>query len=207
MNKETSELAEKLYESRLTWRRPRQIENYSEIIEATGLLAADPLKAFKVLFKPSSEDHRDALRWSILMMTYEATECYVYGEFQACVLAAGAVVERVLKLEYQVVHGTMPDKKGWPLGRCLFQLDWSTTRVGLDVIERAKEILDPRNSRAHALLEHSDPQLSIIGGDEHGVELLASGHALIEPYRGDAKRLLTLTYEILSLLYYSPESV
>jgi hypothetical protein len=37
-----------------------------------------------------------------------------------------------------------------------------------------------RNNHAYALLDHVDPQLSIIVGNYQGVELLSSGHALLK---------------------------
>jgi len=86
----------------------------------------------------------------------------------------------------------------WTLGTCIKKCKGV---IEAEVIDFAQQMLESRNSRAHALVEHSDPQLSIIGGDESGVEMLSSGHALIEPYRGDAKKVIEMTFKILRCLY------
>ena len=95
----------------------------------------------------------------------------------------------------------MPDNRKWTLGRCIYKLNWTGTRITQDIQELVKQMLDPRNSRAHALLEHSNPQLSVMGGQERGIEVRDSGHYLIEPYRGDAKLLVDVTFKILVQLY------
>jgi hypothetical protein len=68
-------------------------------------------------------------------------------------------------------------------------------------------MLEPRNNRVHALLEHSNPDLAISGGAERGIEILSSGHYHIEPYRGDARSVILATYKILSALYGSARRV
>jgi len=40
-----------------------------------------------------------------------------------------------------------------------------------------------------------------LGGRERGIEDLSSGHYQIEPYRGDAKAVIAVTFEILAKLY------
>ncbi len=195
---------EQEYESRFAWRRARQLHNLEELGTFPESGGADPIKAFPRLLQaaPESLDSpQHALRWSILLLSHEATECFIYGEFQSCILTCGAVVERVLKLEYEAVHGTLPKKSEWTLGRCIKRLNWTGTRVTPEITELAKQMVDPRNDRAHALLEHRDPLLSTLGGENRGVEVLRSGHALIEPYRGDAKRVIEITYKILAKLY------
>ena len=49
-------------------------------------------------------------------------------------------------------------------------------------------MLEPRNNRAQALLEHSDPGLAIMGGPEREIEIRSPQHYLIEPSRGDATK-------------------
>ena len=95
----------------------------------------------------------------------------------------------------------MPDKGPWTLGRCVYKLDWTGTRITEEIQEFVKQVLDPRNSRAHALLEHSDPGLSISGGSKRGIEVIDASKYLIEPYRGDAKLLIEITFKILAQLY------
>jgi len=195
------DIYEKEYEGKFEWRKPRLIFNLRELAEITQSHGVNPIAAFPSLFVPSSDNPLGALKYSILMLSHEASECYVLGEFQSCVLVCGAIIERVLKLEYLEKNQKMPDDREWTLGRCLYKLNWSGTKITQEIIELGKQILDPRNSRAHALLEHSDPQLSITGGQERGIEVLSSGHYLIEPYRGDAKMLIETTFKILALLY------
>ena len=183
------------------WRKSRQIFNLKELAKITQSHGVNPISAFPSLFVPSSDNPLGALKYSILLLSHEASECYVFGEFQSCVLTCGAIIERILKLEYLEKNQKMPDDREWTLGRCLYKLNWSGTRITQEIVELGKQILDPRNSRAHALLEHSDPQLSIMGGQERGIEVLSSGHCLIEPYRGEAKMLIETTFKILALLY------
>lgn len=201
MSDKNPETYKQKYESRLGWRKDRQINNLIELSEITRSSGEDPLNAFRVLYTPGSSDPKDALRWSVLLLTNEATDCYIYGEFQSCILSCGAVIERVLKLEYEEVHDNLPDGRGWTLGRCIHELEWKGTRISPDILELAEQIREPRNNRAHALLEHSDPLLSIMGGKERGIEFLKSGHFLIEPYRGDASRIIEITFKILEKLY------
>ena len=192
---------EKEYESKFEWRKPRQIFNLRELAEITQSHGVNPVSAYPSLFVPNSDNPIGALKYSILLLSHEASECFVFGEFQSCVLTCGGIIERVLKLEYLEKYHKMPDDREWTLGRCLYKLNWSGTRITQEIIELGKKILDPRNSRAHALLEHSAPHLSIMGGQERGIEVLSSGHYLIEPYRGDARILIDTTFKILTLLY------
>lgn len=92
----------------------------------------------------------------------------------------------------------MPPNTKWSLGVCIEKCKGI---VAPEVVELAQQILDPRNSRAHALLEHSSPQLSIIGGSKRGEERLSMSHYLIEFYRGDAKGVIEITFKILSILF------
>lgn len=113
-------------------------------------------------------------------------------------LTCGAIVERCLKLEYQQAKGTLPAKAKWPLGKCIIQCQGI---VEPSVLDLAKQILPPRNDRAHALLEHSDPQRGLSGGEKRGIQILSSRHYLVEPYRGEAKHVVTATFTILNRLY------
>ncbi len=187
------------YEQRFAWRKERQIHNLQELAEIAQSGGADALKIFPELGDSigSSRPH-DALRWSIVMLWCEAAECYIFGEFQSCVLVCGAIVERCLKLEYSKANGSLPKDSHWTLGACINKCKGV---VKPEVIHLAQQILGPRNSRAHALLEHSDPQLSILGGPNQGVEVISSRHAQIEPYRGEARSAIENTFQILTHLY------
>ena len=192
---------EQHYENRFAWRKERQIQNLRELSQIAESGEADPIKVLPHLVGSRvSHDPKDALRWSILDLLYEATECFIFGEFQSCIITCGAVVERAFKLEYETTHGSLP-KGELTLGKCIYKINWEGTRVSPDILEFAKGMLEPRNSRAHALLEHSNPQLAIIGGADRVIDVQQSGHYLIEPFRGDAKKIIELTYKILIRLY------
>ena len=113
-------------------------------------------------------------------------------------------MERCLKLEYEEVNGALPSGSHWTLGRCIREC---VGTVSKDVLDLAQSMLEPRNNRAHALLEHSNPDLALIGGAERGIEVRSSRHYLVEPYRGDARKVILATYEILSALFGSPRRV
>ena len=201
----TSRRYEEEFEGRFEWRKARQIENLRELSEMAQSGGGDSLEEFAGLKRSAADDDpKDALRWSIILLWCEATECYIFGEFQSCILTCGAIVERSLKLEYERANGELPSGSHWTLGRCIRECDGI---VSHDVLDLAQSMLEPRNNRAHALLEHSDPQLSIFGGAERGVEILSSGHYLIEPYRGDARSVILATFKILSALYRSSTRV
>ena len=205
MENEPSRGCNQEFEERFEWRKARQIENLKELSEIAQSGGADSLKAFPGL-KGSSENERpqDALSWSILLLWCEATECYIFCEFQSCILVCGAIVERCLKLEYEKANGPLPSGSHWTLGKCISKCVGTVSR---DILDLAQSLLEPRNNRAHALLEHTDPHLAIRGGEERGIEIRSSRHYFIEPYRGDARSVILATYKILSALYGPSRSV
>ena len=188
------------FETSLEWRIDRWKDNLADLYEATSPNALDPFNALPNLvldLKPDSSI--SALRWSILTLWLESAYCYVLGQFQACILASGAGVERILKLEFQEQHDALPEGN-WTLGRCVYDLDFSNTRITEDVLAHARECIDPKNDRSHALLEHKNPNASMIGGDR-GMHEISSNRYLIEPYRGEARIILGNTWLILNNLY------
>lgn len=192
------------FDGRFHWRRQRQIDNLRRLREIAhwggpdSLSALINLRPYGVQALSGSGDILYALRDSIVTLWLEATECFIFGQFQACILTCGAVVERCLKVEYQKVHGQLP-KGNWPLGRCIYELDWNGI-LDSEVLELSMQLLEPRNSRAHALLEHSDPNAATYGGNRD-VQILDSQRYLIEPYRGDAEDVISVTWKILERLY------
>jgi len=185
------------FDERFAWRRERQISNFRELSILAGP-AKDIGSLPGLLGALVSDDPKDALRWSALGLWMEAQECYVFGQFQACILACGAVVERCLKLEYEKIKSPLPPGAKWTLGKVVIKCEGI---VDPDALEFARQIRDPRNSRAHALLEHEHPQQSILGGPGRGIEIRRSSHYLIDPFRGDAAEALELTSRILIALY------
>jgi hypothetical protein len=201
MSIDDKEAFEKEYENRFSWRKERQIYNLRDLSGFAQSGGSGVFKSFPSLMcSTASNDPKDALRWSIIMLWCEAAECYIFGEFQSCILVCGSVVERSLKLEYETKQGPLSQHAKWTLGTCIINCKGI---VAPEVVKLAQQMLGPRNSRTHALLEHTDPQLSIMGGKERGVEVLSTSHALIEPYRGDAKKVIKATFKILSRLYGS----
>ena len=186
------------YEEGFAWRKTRQIANLAELSRIAPSSDPDPEVLPGLFGTLVSDDPKDALRHSILLLWLEAIGCYVFGEFQACILTCGAVVERCLKLEYEKAKGALPPGSRWTLGVCISKCQGIVAQEILDLV---RQILEPRNSRAHALLEHSDPQLAIIGGPDRGIEVLSPRHHLIEPYRGEARKVIEITSKILSKLY------
>jgi hypothetical protein len=188
------------YSQRFDSRRERNIENLAELASIAHLGGPEILDALPGLVSSrSAKDQISALRWSILILWLQASECFILGQFEPCILSVGAVVERCLKLEYQVANGSMPSGN-WTLGRCIYNLDWSSTRVNNSHLEFAKACHGNRDSRAHALLEHTDPALSMFGGDR-GIQILSPIHYSIEPYRGEATSMISNAWALLDSLY------
>ena len=182
------------------WRKERWISNLEELSREVSPQILDPVRSLPGL-APKGDPGQSlyALRWSILTLWPEATHSYVLGLLQACILASGAVVERVLKLEYQELNGPLPPGI-WTLGKCAFKLDLSNTRISQQLLSLARECVDPKNDRSHALLEHEDPMAAALGGDR-GVYPVASNAYLIEPFRGDALNIVSRTWSLLHGLY------
>ncbi len=179
------------------FREERNIYNLTELYKISGDM--DFVMSLKGLFgSRASDDPKEALKWSTLYLWMEARECFVYGEFQACVLTCGAAIEHCLKLEYEKINGKLPDNKYSTLGNMIQECKGI---VDKDVLSLAGQIVKPRNSRAHAILEHSDPQLAIMGGPERGIDQINQQAYLIEPYRGEAARAIKLSSRILKKLY------
>jgi hypothetical protein len=199
MEDKTATNYEQDYDERFEWRRARQINNLKELSEIAQSGGVDAIKVFPRLWNDgNSDDPKAALRRSILDLWCEATECYIFGEFQSCILSCGAIVERCLKLQYQEVNGPLPPGTKWTLGTCIHRCKGVVPQNTLDL---AQSILEPRNNRAHALLEHSDPGLAISGGPKRGIEIRSPQHYLIEPFRGDATKVIVTTHNILNELF------
>lgn len=205
MEDKTATNYEQEYEGRFEWRKARQIDNLKELSEIAQSGGADAIKAFpNLLGVGNGDDPKAALRRSILDLWSEATECYIFGAFQSCILSCGAIVERCLKLQYQEVNGALPSGAKWTLGTCIHQCKGIVPQNTLDL---AQSMLEPRNNRAHALLEHSDPGLAMMGGPERGIEIRSPRHYLIEPFRGDATKVIVITHKILKELLVPNETV
>jgi hypothetical protein len=139
MDKETSRGYEQEFEERFEWRKARQIENFKELSEFAQSGGGASLKELPGLKQsPDNDGPLEALRWSITLLWCEAAECYIFGEFQACILTCGAIVERCLKLEYEEVNGALPSGSHWTLGRCIRECGGI---VSQDVLDLAQQCL------------------------------------------------------------------
>ena len=190
------------YAAAFDGRRGRQVDNLGELASLPGA-GSDPLSPpFLDHFERSTRTRtvEDALRRSIYFLFPEASQTYVLGFFQASLLTSGAVLERVLKLEYRAARGALPPGH-WTLGRCVHDLDWTGTRVDATHLQAVDGVKGPRNSRAHALLEHDDPGRAGRGGAGRGIEFRSGRHAMIEPFRDEALGAMRAVYSVLSDLY------
>jgi len=196
---------ERKYTEAFDHRRDSHIINLEKLASITNLSGLVELDDFPGLKKTLDRNTPiSALNWSILMLWLEATECFVLEQFQSCILTCGAVLERCLKLEYDKIYGELPEGK-WPLGKCISNLSWDKTRVTKKIISLASDCLVPRNSCAHALLEHSNPKRAILGGNR-GIYIIDSNKHIIQRYKGEAERLISNTYQVLSELYSKSET-
>lgn len=195
------EFWEKKYAGSFDWRRARNIHNLEEL---GGLAGATPDPLFprflnKILSLLDDDEVVTSLYRSVLYLATEAIQTYVAGYFQASVLSTGAVLERILKVEYRLAKGALPEGK-WTLGKCLYELDWTGTRIPTEVLDLIKEFKGTRDSRTHALLEHEDPSRAMLGGDR-GIEIRSSQHYHIEPFRGEALKGMICLFRIGDMLY------
>lgn len=199
MEKKITEI-ESDYDSRFNHRRKEQIEKLAELTKIAHPGGPEILEVLPKLFSSfGGAEIEDALRVSILMLYLQAAECYIFGQFEPCILTCGAILERCLKLEYRTTNGELP-KGRFTLGKCVNNLDWQGTRISSDILEIVSKCIGPRNSFNHALLEHEDPSLSILGGQREFYKVSEYAH-VIERFRGDARDMITNTWEVVKTLY------
>lgn len=191
---------EKEYNNRFDFRKDFYIKNFKELTNITNGKNLSLLETFRCLYPAYEDNELESLKKSIFTLVVEATFCYVYEIFQSCILVCGSVTERILKYEYLKVYENLP-KGTWTLGRLIYKLDWTATRIDERILELAKVIKSPRNDRAHAILEQSNPELANMGGQNRGIYIVDENKYLIYPYRGEAKEIIKNTFEILTLLY------
>lgn len=192
---------EKEFFERFKWREKQYINNIKDLAEITQSTGLNPLESFPCLYAPNSSNKLDSLQFSILLLSYEATSCYVFGLFQSCIITCGALVERILKLEYLKKNPQLPTNGEWTLGKLIYKLNWSDTRINSGILDSAEQIKSSRNDRIHANSEQSDPLLTSMGGENRGIEFLDANKYLIEPFRGDARKAIEHTFKILRHLY------
>lgn len=107
-----------------------------------------------------------ALQQSVCRHWSEATWCYVYGQFRACITLMAALLEATLKLEFEE-RGIEYDHKRASLGKCIEKADGF---LPPEVAEAAYRVSNARNDVVHANIERQRPE-SILHhtGPEHEV--------------------------------------
>jgi hypothetical protein len=193
---------ENIYDQRFGWHQEDYISNFKQLAEITNKKSLNPLDSFRCLFTPFTQSHLDSISYSILLLTYEATICYTYGIFQSCIIVCGAILERILRFEYLKENHEMPDSNDWTLGRLIYKLNWTNTKVTNKILELAKIVKKNRDDRSHANLEQNNPDFASYGGNR-GITFIDSTKYLIEPYRGEAKLSIESLFKILDCLYSS----
>ena len=197
---------EKKYAGSFDWRRDRHIHNLAELGSLKGA-TPDPIfpQFIEQLIGLRDEDEIvTSLYRSISYLAIEAIQTYITGFFQASILSTGAVLERILKLEYRIAKGALPEGN-WTLGKCVYKLDWSDTRITENILDPIKEFKGTRDSRTHALLEHENPSRAMLGGNR-GIEIRSSQHYHIEPFRGEAFEGMTCLHLVGDSLYANAAS-
>ncbi len=111
----------------------------------------------------------------------------------------------MLKLEYLEINQQFPTDKNWTLGKLIYELDWKGTRITTEILDYLKQIKEPRDDRAHAILEQLNPFLANQGGYNRKLKKIENNTYMIEPYHGDANIAIKAIFTILDVLYSSKE--
>lgn len=188
------------YKGRFDWRYEHNLERMNELQSITGNTGgSNTLYAYPQL-KYTSVDasQEDALLVSLFNAWCEVCECYIFGEFQAVILLCRTIAERSLKLEYIKANGNLPVGQKWMLGKLITECNGIVNQT---VLNLAEDLKTPGNDRAHALLEISNPQVSISGGENRGITITSERTYLIEPYKGDSVIAIEKAHLILKELY------
>jgi hypothetical protein len=115
---------------------------------------------------------RMALEGSIPRTWDEASWCYVYGQFRACVLLCAAILELALKYElYRKDEIFRRDEFVWPtLGR-LINRCFDVGVLSEPLVSKARSVNTRRNDVIHANIQTARPKsLLNHSGDEHEIE-------------------------------------
>ena len=110
-----------------------------------------------------------ALQQSVSTLWCEASWCYVYGQFRACIALMATVLEAALKLELEQ-RGTEYDQERTTLGKCI---EKARAFLPAEIVELAQRINNTRNDVVHANIERTRPE-SVFHplGAEHEVQSL-----------------------------------
>ena len=155
----------------------------------------------------------------------EATWCYVYGQFRACIVLCAILVERTLQLELK--RRAITFGKGRTLGPCIEHC-CAEGILSDEVAQWARLVNERRNDVIHAKIEMERPEgLLSYAGPEHETKIIEDPSQIVTPngwlsgdgevisivprrrpkyqrvfpYKFSAKETLNATLEILKSLY------
>lgn len=188
------------FKSRYEWRTEFQLQRCQELYEEgiVGPKGVDKKTTRKLIPDDPGNEIQTAYRRTLLFMWGDVQDTYIYGQFMACILVCGALAERCLKLDYIEKKGALPDGR-LTLGNIIYKEPMKSI-VDKRLLELASELLGSRNSMAHALLEHANPELASLGGPAIRTPL-SNHHYIIEPYRQEALKVLKVAANIMLLQF------
>jgi hypothetical protein len=149
------------------------IEEYAERLEeigGPGVGGTEPRYNPHLITEAetSNELKMMALQDSIFRLWNEATWCYVYGHFRACIALMAILLEATLKLEFENRDIEYEEERA-TLGTCI-RIGEARGILPREITEVAYRINDRRNDVMHANIERQKPE-SILNhtGSEHEV--------------------------------------
>lgn len=202
------------------------VEEYAQRLEeigGPGVGGTEPRHYPHSVTKAEAEDELKmmALQQSVSTLWSEATWCYVYGQFRACITLMAALLEATLKLEFQK-RGIEYDDRRASLGRCIenasgFIPEW-IARLAYEVSSRRNDVVHANieTQRPGSILHHSGPEHevepirdmsrnikdgAITGDGELLVWSSETGWQRVYLYKRAAKETIETTERILGFLY------
>ena len=138
-------------------------------IGGPGVGGTEPRHHPHAVTKAETEDELKmiALQQSVSTLWSEASWCYVYGQFRACIALMAALLEATLKLQFEQ-RSIEYDRERTTLGKCV---DKASTFLPAEIVEAAERVNHARNDVVHANIERTRPEsLFHPLGPEHEVQ-------------------------------------
>ena len=214
---------------RLKWMHDYHIEEYAKRLREIG---GPGVGGTELHYSPpitekaetNEEMKKQALELNIRLLWEEATWCYVYGHFRACIVLLATLTEAALKLELEKNY-IQYNKSRAGLGACI-NLCKEKEILSNEVAKTAYKINDKRNDIMHANIERVRPESILYHlGPEHEIEpiedisrsicndgsftgdgetiewSLGRGYNRVYLYKRAAKETLENTENVLKFLY------